>query len=109
MDPSKKAADASLPSVPTVVPTFPAVAVEEDEEADSQPINFDTFVPTHDTTQHSTTKDTTYPTAFAAAAALAVAVTISSVFPRSVSVVTPGNSDVAVTGFGASASPASGS
>ena len=50
MDPSKRAADASLPSVPTVVPTFPAVAVEEDEEADSQPINFDTFVPTHDTT-----------------------------------------------------------
>ncbi len=50
MDPSKKAADASLPSVPTaVVPTFP-VAAEEEDEADSQPINFDTFVPTHDTT-----------------------------------------------------------
>lgn len=54
VDPSKKPADAPLPSVPAVVaPTFPAAAAE-DAEGDSQPLNFDTFVPTHDTTLEST-------------------------------------------------------
>jgi len=49
MDPSKKSADTPLPTLPTVVvPTIPAAATE-DAEGNSQTLNFDTFIPTHNT------------------------------------------------------------
>ena len=50
MDPSKKVPQAA--AAPGVVPSVGVStnvnAEEEGEEADSRPINFDTFVPTHD-------------------------------------------------------------
>lgn len=56
VDPSKKPAKGVPPTVPTVtVPIIPTELVEEEEEEeDSQPLNFDTFVPTHDASLQTT-------------------------------------------------------